>query len=203
MPELIRPAGAAPGPRRETLDQPTPLVLTDGQVVPVRRIQPSDAARLQQGFSQLSPRSIHYRFFSGMSRLPDGLARHLAEVDHCNRCALVAQRPEEPEQLIAVARFDRGPRDDEAELAVVVGDPYRGLGLGRGLLSQLVLEARACGINRLHGLALADNQAVIRLLRGLGHPTRLTWEEAGVYRIELAIAPELAAGADTYATQAA
>jgi RimJ/RimL family protein N-acetyltransferase len=53
-----------------------------------------------------------------------------------------------------------------AELAIVVGDPYQGEGLGRELLGRLADAALARGIVRLKATVLADNVPVHRLLGG-------------------------------------
>ena len=164
----------------------TPVVLPGGQTVAVRLIEPSDAPRLQRFHERLSRRSIYFRFFGAMPHLSDQQAKHFAEVDYLNRLALVALDPEEPDEIIGVARFDRAPGKDEAELAIVVADRYQGQGLGRVMLSLLVEAARARGITRLLALVLLDNPRMIDLLRRLGFPYQETWED-GMERLTLEI----------------
>ncbi|HEX2171516.1 MAG TPA: GNAT family N-acetyltransferase [Dehalococcoidia bacterium] len=147
-----------------------------GLTLCVRPIRPSDAPLLQRFHDHLSRRSIYFRFFGALPHLSDQQARHFAEVDYHDRFALVAYEPDRPEDLIGVARFDRGPAPDEGELAIVLADRCQGRGLGRTMLLLLVEAARERGIRRLFGLVLPDNDRVIRLLRHLGFPYQEHWE---------------------------
>lgn len=56
----------------------------------------------------------------------------------------------------------------EGEVAVFVGEGYRGRGLGRCLLSELVVEARRLGLRRVWGLTELDNIPMLRLAHSLG-----------------------------------
>ena len=76
-------------------------------------------------------------------------------------------------RLIAVARCVRTD-PETAEMAIVVGDPWQGLGLGRALSAQLAQAARAVGIKRISGTMLADNRPALRLMKGFGTPSTTT-----------------------------
>ena len=167
---------------------PVLVVLTDGEEVGIRPIQPDDPARLQRFHARLSQRSIYYRFFGLKPRLGDRQAKHFAEVDYTNRFALVAFASGEPDEIIGEARFDRLEATDEAELGIVIADRYQGQGLGRAMLSLLIEAARARGIRRLCGLVLADNVRMIALLRRLGYPYHETWQD-GTEQIWLELEP--------------
>ena len=56
----------------------------------------------------------------------------------------------------------------EGEVAVFVGEVYRGQSLGRCLLSELVAEARRLDLRRVWGLTELDNIPMLRLARSLG-----------------------------------
>jgi ribosomal protein S18 acetylase RimI-like enzyme len=60
----------------------------------------------------------------------------------------------------------------EADVAVTVGEEFRGRGVASALLAELVAE-RPAGIDRLRTSVAADNPAAVSMLRRLG-PTRLT-----------------------------
>jgi hypothetical protein len=66
------------------------------------------------------------------ARFSDAELCYLTEVDGRDHVAIVAVLEDEPSQLAAVGRFVRNPqRRDEAEVAVIVGDPLQGMGLRR------------------------------------------------------------------------
>jgi RimJ/RimL family protein N-acetyltransferase len=165
------------------------LTLLDGTRVRFRPIQPDDAPALQRFHSRLSERSIYQRFFGVMPVLSDAQAHRFANVDGVNRVALVALDPSNPSELIAVARFDRDANSDQAEYAAVVADAWQGRGLGLALTRRLVDAARRRGIRHLYALVLPENIRMLNLLRDLGLPERIRFQD-GFERVELDLGSE-------------
>lgn len=58
--------------------------------------------------------------------------------------------------------------DGSGEVAVFVHQDYRGCGLGKLLLSELVAEARRLGLKRVWGMTELENVPMLRLARSLG-----------------------------------
>jgi RimJ/RimL family protein N-acetyltransferase len=172
---------------RETAYQ-RQLELKDGLRMHLRPIRPEDEPLLHEAFSRMSERSVYFRFFSPLKRLPDEMAHALARVDYEQRFALVAttHRPDGQEHILGVARYDRVPGSDTAEVAVAVVDEYQRRGLGAGLLSNLCQVAREHGIHRFSLIVLPENQSMLGLLRRLGwiHQARF---QGGVYEITFEI----------------
>ena len=140
--------------------------LDDGERVLIRPIEPGDKHRLVNGLRQLSEESIRKRFLAAKPRFTASELRYLTEVDGANHIALVAVLEDDPEQLVAVARCVRLPdRPATAEMAIVVGDPWQGQGLGRELARRLADAALAVGIRRFAATMLGDNEAARRLMR--------------------------------------
>src|SRR5260370_20376554 len=75
---------------------------------------------LHEAVAAMSERSVYFRFFSPLKRLPEALAHRLAVVDQKDRFALVAtsNKPTGKERILGVARYDRVPGTDVAEVAV-------------------------------------------------------------------------------------
>jgi RimJ/RimL family protein N-acetyltransferase len=143
-----------------------PFELDGGARVLIRPIEPGDKDRLVTGLSQLSDESIRKRFLAAKPRFSRSELRYLTEVDGVNHIALVAVLADDPDQLVAVARCVRLPdRRSTAEMAIVVGDPWQGQGLGRELAQRLADAARAAGIRRFAATMLGDNEAARRLMR--------------------------------------
>ena len=140
--------------------------LEDGGRAIVRPIEPGDKERLVNGLRQLSEESIRKRFLAAKPRFSQAELRYLTEVDGINHIALVAVLEDDPDQLVAVARCVRLPdRPGTAEMAIVVGDPWQGQGLGRALAQRLADAALAVGIRRFAATMLGDNEAARRLMR--------------------------------------
>ena len=164
--------------------EPRILELTDGTKVHVRPIVPEDEPLLIEAVASMSERTVYFRFFSPLKRLPDALAHRLAVVDYNDRFAIVAttHKPGGKERIVGVARYDRAAGSDVAETAVAVIDEFQRRGLGSALLAILGKVARDHGIKMFTLIVLPENQQMLGLLRKMGwiHQAKLT---GGVYEI--------------------
>jgi len=164
--------------------EPRVLELTDGTKVHVRPIVPEDEPLLIEAVAAMSERTVYFRFFSPLKRLPDALAHRLAVVDYNDRFAIVAttHKPGGKERIVGVARYDRAVGSDVAETAVAVVDAFQRRGLGSALLTILGKVARDHGIKTFTLIVLPENQQMLGLLRKMGwiHQAKLT---GGVYEI--------------------
>jgi GNAT superfamily N-acetyltransferase len=162
--------------------------LTDGTSVAYRAIAPDNASALQRFHHRLSQRSIYLRFFSAKPELSDRKAGYFTNVDRINRFALVALDPERPEEIIAVVSFDREGDTDRAEYAAAVEDRWQGRGLGLTLTRCLIEAALKRGIKVLTGVVLFENARMLNLLRDLGLPERLRYDD-GIEYVEIDLIP--------------
>ena len=164
--------------------EPRVLELKDGTKVQVRPIVPEDEPLLIEAVAAMSERTVYFRFFSPLKRLPDALAHRLAVVDYNDRFALVAtaRKHDGKERIVGVARYDRAADTDVAETAVAVIDEFQRRGLGSALLTILAKVAREHGIKMFTLIVLPENQQMLGLLRKMGwiHQAKLT---GGLYEI--------------------
>jgi RimJ/RimL family protein N-acetyltransferase len=167
------------------------LELSDGTQVHVRPIVPEDEPLLHEAVAAMSERTVYFRFFSPIKRMSDAVAHRLAVVDYNDRFALVGSthRPAGKERIVGVARYDRAPRTEVAEVAVAVIDEFQRRGLGGALLAILARVAREHGIKTFSLIVLPENQQMLGLLRKMGwiHQAKLV---GGVYEISFDI-PEI------------
>ena len=140
------------------------LSLTDGTTVYVRPIAPEDKPLLADGLRRLSPETAFRRFLSPKVSFTAAELRYLTEVDGRDHIAYVALLDG---RLVAVGRAVR-IAPDTAELALTVGDPWQGRGLGKQLGALLAEKMREQGVTKIAGTMLAGNKAALRLLRGFG-----------------------------------
>jgi GNAT superfamily N-acetyltransferase len=168
------------------------LTLPGGTRVHVREIVPEDKPLLVAGLRRLTPESAFRRFMSPKVSFSQAELRYLTEVDQHDHIALVAVDADHPSHLIAVARCVR-VAPDTADIAVVVGDPWQGRGLGRRLADELARRARAVGVERIAGTMLADNRAAFRLMRGFGWPFEHDELSGGVREVVAVLKPAPAA----------
>jgi protein lysine acetyltransferase len=134
----------------------------------IRRIRPADKRMLANGHELLSEETRRRRFLGAKPRLTAGELRYLTEVDGDAHFALVAVLADRLDHVVAVARYVRLPHDPTtADVAIVVGDPWQRLGLGRRLAIMLADAARLNGIGRFSATMLSDNPAALALMRTL------------------------------------
>ncbi len=131
----------------------------------LREVRPDDKATIVAAFERMGPESRYRRFFSPLKRLTDADLRYLTEVDHRDHEAVIAIGPgDEP---VGVARYVRGERPAEAEVAVAIVDDWQGRGAATALLERLVERARENGIERFVAVILEENADAIELFRSL------------------------------------
>ncbi|HZA79740.1 MAG TPA: GNAT family N-acetyltransferase [Acidimicrobiales bacterium] len=161
------------------------VVLLDGGTVHVRPIRPDDGTALVAFHERLSPDTVYSRFFSAKPRLSAAEVEHFTHLDHDARVALVAELGD---RIVAVARYDRTAREQEAEVAFVVADEHQGRGIGTVLLEHLASAARERGITRFVAETLPGNRKMLEVFRGAGFD-ETTSSGDGVVYVELAIEP--------------
>lgn len=160
------------------------LPLDDGRRAFVRSITPADKALLQDGLQRLSPESVRRRFLGAKTQLSPTELRYLTEVDGRDHIALVAVDGGDPSRLVGVARCIRSRGAPEAaEMAIVVGDDWQGLGLGHALAQELATAAAGVGVRRFTAVVLADNLGAHRVLRGISVDVQQDLPEGGVQQL--------------------
>jgi acetyltransferase len=152
--------------------------LRGGGEYTVRPIHPDDAQMLQDLVHRLSPESRYFRFVSSIEELPPTMLARFTLIDYDREMALVAVHKQrqagedgqitETERIIGVSRYITNPDQTSCEFALVVADDYAGKGLGSRLMESIMDVARDKGLNEIVGLVLANNAAMLKLMRSLG-----------------------------------
>jgi acetyltransferase len=153
----------------------------------IRPIKPEDAPLLVDLFHSLSERSIYYRFFSPLKSLPPEMLARFTQLDYDRDMALVAfDQTHMGEKMLGVARFVGHPGGESGEIAVAVGDPWHGKGVGATLLKRLMMIAKERGMASLGGPVLEENTHMLALARKLGFSvSRLPGERAYEIKMDL------------------
>lgn len=135
----------------------------------VRPIRPEDASLLMELFDALSQRSVYFRFFTPLKRLPHSMLARFTQIDYDREIALVAlSESRSPEKMLGVARIIAERNLKEAEFSVAVGDEWHGKGIGAALLQRCLSIAKERGLEKVNGIVLAENTQMLALGRKLG-----------------------------------
>jgi RimJ/RimL family protein N-acetyltransferase len=163
--------------------------LRSGHAVWSRPVRPADAPVLARAYARLGERSRYRRFFTIVPELSPATLRGAVEVDHTDHEALVAM-PLLSAEIVAECRFIRlDGQPDTADVAVTVADAWQGRGLGAALLQQLSQRALEVGIRHFTAEILAENRAMLALLRALGRVETESHGTVVTARVDLAGQP--------------
>lgn len=158
--------------------------LSDGRVVQVRPIKPSDEPLLQDFFYSHSEETVYRRYFRAVKAMPHATAQTLVNVDYENRMAYVATLGEiGHERIVGVGRY-AAEEDHEGmvEVAYTVHEDYQGLGLGTILQEHLESYAKRKGFLGASSYLFKDNIPMTRTFAKKGAYQEEPVEE-GILRV--------------------
>jgi acetyltransferase len=151
-----------------------PWTMKDGGHVTMRPIRPEDEPLMVRFHETLSERSVYLRYFHLMNleqRTTHERLTRICFIDYDREMALVAVRrnAETGEgEILGVGRLMKIHGTREAEIAVLISDNWQGRGLGRELLSRLLVVAADDKLAHVVADILPDNRGVMRILDKLG-----------------------------------
>lgn len=192
---LLKPAPVAPvhaHAHLAILPYPRELeregALRDGSPYRLRAIRPEDAPQLQDFVRGLSEQSRYFRFVASVKELsPRQLARY-TQIDYWRDMALVVEGESQVDgarPFVGVARYMLDLDGTSCEFAVAIADAWQGRGLGSLLMRALLDVARSRGLARMHGMVLAQNAGMLRLMQRLGFRARPDPEDAAMVLVAI------------------
>jgi acetyl coenzyme A synthetase (ADP forming)-like protein len=153
------------------------VVSADGRTVRIRPIRPGDNERVLQLYERLSPESMYLRFFSPVPAPFALRTERLTQVDQDEHVVIVAELGDE---VVAMARYDRQPLGDTAEVAFVVDDAHQRRGLGTLLLEHLAAIGRRQGLRRFVATTLPQNRQMLSVFRDAGYEVTSHFEQGAI-----------------------
>ncbi len=163
----------------------TSMVLEDGIQINFRTMHPTDERRMRDLFYSLSQQTIHYRFMSNITRLPQKEVLNFLYTDYRSDMAIVGTLPEaHGEDIIAIGRYYLNPRTNRAEVAFIVRDQWQNRGIGTFLLKYLVTIAKRNGIAGFTAEVMVENKPMMAVLHKSGCKIHSRLEDR-VYSFEL------------------
>ena len=145
------------------------IKLKDRRPITLRPIKPEDEGMAKEMFSNFSERTQRYRFFQLIKNISHERLVRYTQIDYDREIAIIAQLEEDGKKKMAgVVRLISDQYNENAEFAIVVADPWHGLGLG-GELADYVLEiAKKRGIHKIYAYVLSNNHIMIRMFKNRG-----------------------------------
>ena len=142
-------------------------VLPDGTRVLMRPLKPQDAALYPEFIAHVTLEDSRLRFFSSIKELSDERIAQLTHLDYARAMAFIAL-DQATGKMLGVVRLHLDDDCEAGEYAVIVRSELKGHGLGWLLMRRMIDYARAIGLARMYGQALAENAAMLRMCAELG-----------------------------------
>ena len=149
----------------------------DNVPVIIRPIRPEDEPLMIEFHKTLSERSVQFRYFGVLSlkqRTMHERLRRVCFIDYEREIALVAEQKDRDghARLLGVGRLIKEHGIDEAEFAILVGDPWQEKGLGTELLKLLVQIGRKEHLRRIIGYIAGENTLMKQVSEDVGFDMR-------------------------------
>jgi acetyltransferase len=173
-PAAAHSANSSPRPSAYPSQYVSEWTAKNGTPIVIRPIRPDDEPLMVAFHGTLSDRTVYSRYFYSLNlakRTAHERLAHICSCDYVSEMVLVAEGkpPNTGERsILAVGRLNKLESNNEAEVALLVADPYQRLGLGRELLRRLLGIARDQGIRRIVAEMLRDNIAVQAVFKKTG-----------------------------------
>ncbi|GBC74599.1 Acetyltransferase Pat [archaeon HR05] len=142
-------------------------------------------------FRHLSQESVYQRFFTVIKDTPHEQIVRYCNIDYAREMSIVAELSEgSMRRIIGVASLvidGRRSRDGyrEGEIAVIVADPWQGLGLGTKLVDYILEIAEDMNVKVVNAVMLANNARIIDLMKRMGFRLEVLDEDTLIGRLEL------------------
>lgn len=160
--------------------------LRDGRSIEIRALAPDDETQMLAAVSRTSPQSLYRRFFGPKRGFSESEKAFFLKVDFIGHVALVATVEQSGRtEIVGGARYIVA-EPGIAEVAFTVVDEFQGKGVGSALMRHLILLARRASLKQLVADVLAENNAMINILKKSGLPVTTTRNE-GVVHVRLDI----------------
>ncbi|MFO0948198.1 MAG: bifunctional acetate--CoA ligase family protein/GNAT family N-acetyltransferase [Planctomycetota bacterium] len=141
------------------------VTLKSGMRVTLRPIRPEDEGMWMEMLRSCTEETLYRRFFSHIKRPTHEMAIRFCVIDYDREMAIVAETEiEGKRQLLGVGRLVADPDHERAEYAVLVADPWQGLGLGAALTDYCLQLTGSWGIQHVFAETLSENAPMISLL---------------------------------------
>ncbi|HHE64739.1 MAG TPA: GNAT family N-acetyltransferase, partial [Bacteroidetes bacterium] len=147
----------------------TDFVMKNGKKVVLRAIKPEDELMEKEMFSNFSERTQRFRFFQLIKDISHEELVRYTQIDYDREIAIIAEIEEDDKKKMAgVVRLIADQYNESAEFAIVVADPWQGLGLGNKFTDYIHEIAKERGIKKITANILVTNHIMLHMFKKRG-----------------------------------
>jgi acyl-CoA hydrolase len=153
--------------------------------VSFRPIKPSDEEEMRRLFYRFSDNAVYYRYFTSLEVMPHSKMQKYVNVDYSNIMSIVGLVGKlDEEHIIAEARYSKYPKSQYADIAFIVDEDYKGLGIATYLYKMLIRIAKEKGLKGFKAGVLSSNKSMMKVFEKSDIPFEAKIEQ-GVYEITI------------------
>jgi acetyltransferase len=156
----------------------------DGLAYILRRVTPADVGLLSEFVRGLSEETRWLRFMTARPCSDEFVRAEVARMvagAAGNAITLIVTKARGGSSAVAATELVYNRKNNTGEVGLVVMDDAQHKGIGSLLLRQLLQIAKELGLTHLHGDLLAENLAMLRLIRALGLPYRASIQAGAIH----------------------
>jgi acetyltransferase len=143
--------------------------LRDGPAAVIRPIRPEDEPLIKELLKRSSEQTLMMRFFRKVSDMTHEQLTRYCHVDYDREISFVAILTDTGgDRIVGEVRMSRLPDQENAEMAVVVGDPWQGKGIGKALCMHCLKIAKEIGIKKMWMEILQVNSRMLHRAETMG-----------------------------------
>ena len=166
----------------------TTLELENSKTLQIRPVKPTDERMLQELHYSLDKQDRYYRFFQPMKEFRHKKIQPMVTIDYKRDFILVAVLEEQNQKkIVAQGGYFKTNNPSMGELAFIVHEDWRGLGITKFLLNYLVQIGRELGMKSFAGTILLDNKAMLHIIDTAPYPLSLKRVESNVTEFRMDI----------------
>lgn len=166
----------------------TTLELENGESLLIRPVKPTDERMLQELHYSLDKQDRYYRFFQPVKEFRHKKIQPMVAIDYKRDFILVAVHKEQDQKrIVAQGGYFKTNNPSMGELAFLVHEDWRGLGITKFLLNYLVQIGRELGMKTFAGTILLDNKAMLHIIDTASYPLSLKRVESNVTEFRMDI----------------
>ena len=132
----------------------------------IRPIRPEDEPNEREMFASFSQETLYFRFFGYIKDITHDMLTRFTQIDYNREIALIGEIKEDGKtKMIGVSRLVADIEKETAEFAIVVGDPWQGIGLGGQLMDKIIEVAKDMKIKKIYASVMKANEAMVTMFR--------------------------------------
>jgi len=147
----------------------TESTFKNGLKIRFRAIKPSDEEGMRKLFYRFSSESVYYRYFTNIKAMPHTKMQQYVNVDYSQVVSMVGLVGESGHgKIIAEARYVKHKDVPYGDVAFVVDEEYKGMGIASYLYKMLMQVGKKRGLKGFTADVLQSNSGMMKVFKKYG-----------------------------------